>query len=111
MEKWIPGYEGLYAATKEGYIVSYKKNRRILKSSRTNDGYCRVTLYGTQIKVEFVHRLVALAFIQNPENKPQVNHKNKIKDDNSVVNLEWCTSKENNVHKVAAMASLVVVTA
>lgn len=63
------------------------------------DGYCVVNLtYGGRQQPHYVHRLVAEAFIQNPENKPTVNHINGVKHDNHIKNLEWATYSENNAH-------------
>jgi len=97
----IPGYEGLYSATSDGRIIRHARKRvkQGFVKLRTNTVYMRVPLWkdGLQ-KWESVHRLVALAFIPNPLNKPQVNHKNSNKHDNKVENLEWVTWRENWQH-------------
>ncbi len=77
--------------------IRNKTRENILKGSYDKDGYLAVCLSSGNTQKSFrVHRIVAEVFIPNPKNKPQVNHKNEIKDDNKVENLEWATSKENN---------------
>jgi len=108
---WRPvsGYEGFYEVSSLGKIrsverdVPYPEGRssrklasKIIRPSSDKDGYLGVSLYKNGISRTYkVHRLVASAFIPNPENFPDVNHKNEIKDDNRVENLEWCTREYN----------------
>jgi hypothetical protein len=79
---------------------SYNKPRgKLLRPALTKDGYLRVSLSkNKKHKSLLVHRLVALAYIPNPDTLPEVNHLNGIKTDNSVENLEWCTHKRNMRH-------------
>lgn len=112
-EIWKPvkDYEGIYEVSNLGRVKSLKKWRRtginsgyfqkdkILKQDCNYNGYAKIDFHKNKVRKGFlVHRLVAEAFIPNPENKPQINHKNKIKLDNKVENLEWVTSSENIIH-------------
>lgn len=75
--------------------------KEIIPKFSNSFGYNVLRLTNGKTKINYmVHRLVALAFIPNPENKPHINHKNSIRNDNRVENLEWCTPKENAQHKI-----------
>ena len=109
LEIWKPitGYEGFYEISNQGRVRSLDRiligenGRRlikgiILKPSTNNEGYNVVNLSKNKIKKQYtVHRLVAETFIPNPDNKPEVDHKNTIKTDNRAKNLRWCTGVEN----------------
>ena len=100
-----------YYITDTGYVYSRRvsdytnKCGRIKKiRSAYRSGYLHVILRKNNKSYDFyVHRLVANAFIPNPENKPEVNHKNGIRDDNRVENLEWVTRSENQTHSHAVL--------
>lgn len=103
------GYEGFYQVSNLGRVKSLERVRKnwtggvwvqpeaILKPHKNHDGYLQLgltTKHGTR-KAERVHRLVAIAFIDNPDKLPEVNHKNGIRDDNRVENLEWVSHDDN----------------
>lgn len=106
IEIWknIVGYEGLYQVSNFGRVKSLPRNTpagmrggKILNIEKSKNGYLRVNLWKNgKAKHFLVHRLVAEAFIPNPDNLPCVNHKNKQRDFNFVENLEWCTYEYNN---------------
>lgn len=93
--KDIAGYEGIYAVTSFGRVWSYINNK-FLKPCPDKKGYLCVDLYkdGKRKNIK-IHRLVAEAYIPNPYNLPQVNHKDEVKTHNWVNNLEWCDAKYN----------------
>ncbi len=114
--KDVPGYEGLYQVSNMGRVKSLERTRnmnlpghkkpapvpeRILKFGESQ-GYQAVTLAkdGVNRKIR-VHKLVALSFIPNPDRKPDINHKDGNKHNNTIENLEWVTAKENQQHALA----------
>ena len=103
-ELWkdIPWYEWVYQASSLWRIKSFsrdKKNWRVLKEAVTHKWYKKVVIsFRKNMKTYFVHRLIAITFITDLREKPQINHKNGIKIDNRVENLEWCTQSENILH-------------
>lgn len=102
---WRPvkGYEGLYEISNTGEVKSiyYNKKPKILKKSMTTTGYYKVGLWKNKRKKSLrVHKLVAKAFIPNPENKPNINHIDGNPLNNHRGNLEWCTQQENVIHAI-----------
>ena len=94
--KLIPGYKS-YWVSKTGVIYSTKRNKQ-LKHSVNKKGYYYISVkgeYDNKNHSLFVHRAVALAWMPNPDNKPEVHHKDEDKTNNSVDNLAWVTTKEN----------------
>ena len=110
MEIWKPYIKGYYEASSEGNIRSVDRTvifcgtpglRKgiTLKQTVNSKGYLTVIICvdGTR-KTEYSHRIIAKTFLDNPENKPEVNHKNGKVLDNNVLNLEWVTYEENYIH-------------
>lgn len=110
MEVWkdVVGYEGLYKVSNKGNVMSCERyvntcgggkrlvESKILKPFKCPGGYQEVNLWkNNKMKTTMIHRIVAKAFLENPYSLPEVNHKDENKENNSVDNLEWCTSKYN----------------
>ena len=97
--KDIAGFEGQYGITKDGRIWSYK-HKKYLREWYLKTGYARIGLRDSKNNQKrtcyLVHRLVAMAYLSNIENKAEVNHKNGVRADNRLENLEWVTRSENN---------------
>jgi len=97
--KEVRGFELYYDISNYGNVKSKRSNKLLTPIIGKKKGYMQITLTVDGIMYKYyLHRLVALNFIPNPENKPQVNHKSGIKKDCSTANLEWCTGSENQHH-------------
>lgn len=110
-ELWLPikGYEGLYEVSNYGQVKTLKKpsglgshcfKKEKIKKARLNKyGYYDLTIWKSQIPKHYqIHKLVALHFVDNPFNKPFINHIDGIKTNNCYNNLQWCTASENTRH-------------
>ena len=107
-EVWrdIIGYEGIYQVSNKGNVFSIERMVQgrerggiTLKPKHSRNGYLHVGLYRNgKMKNKLIHRLVLEAFVENPNNLPEVNHKDEDKANNNVENLEWCTSRYNTNH-------------
>ena len=106
----VKGFEGIYAVSTKGYVMSlsrtiwngksyFKSKDKLIKGNITSKGYSQVTLWKDKRRhMYLIHKLVANAFIPNPENYPQINHKDGNKTNNNVENLEWCNNSQNQLH-------------
>lgn len=98
-EVWIDieGYDAKYQISNQGRILSKVQTNRILKVGLNQEGYARIALrYNGIMKSHYIHRLVAIYFLPNPDDLPQVDHINTIRNDNRVENLKWVTPSKNN---------------
>lgn len=102
-EEWkdVVGYEGIYLVSSLGRIWSLgidNRHPKILKTYILPNGYVTVNLYdkNRKMKTNYIHRLVATSFIENPNNFKDVNHKDEVRSNNKVSNLEWCNRSYNN---------------
>jgi hypothetical protein len=104
IEKWayVGGFGNLYKVSNKGRVISFHGNKKIFLTPIINkNGYSEVRLSNNGIKkAKSIHRLVASAFIPNPKNLETVNHKNFIKWDNTIWNLEWMSNEDNIQHSV-----------
>ena len=104
--KDIRGYSGLYTIDSLGRIFTSRRNF-FLKNTVAPDGYARVSLIKNKIRKGFtVHRLVGITLLKNPKNKPVIDHINKNRSDNRLVNLRWATHRENNLYSKHSRTNL-----
>lgn len=101
--KDIKDLQGLYQISNKGKIRSYFNDFRILTPQVSKNGYLRIIVKNKHYSI---HRLVAETFIPNPQNKPEVNHKDGNKENNCVNNLEWVTRSENQIHSYRILKNI-----
>lgn len=106
----IKGFEGLYAVSRNGIVISLPRkiwNGKVMAQNKVrrlignplNNGYLQVTLYKEHKRTQkLIHRLVAETYIENPQDLPQINHIDGNKQNNKVENLEWCDNSMNQLH-------------
>mgnify|MGYP003127310633 CR=1 FL=1 len=100
--KWIDGFENKYKIYINGDVESYFKNdlKKMMNPSKNADGYLRVGLRKKGERKHFtIHRLIAIYFIPNPDNKPNIDHIDGDRTNNSIVNLRWVTQHENTLNR------------
>lgn len=99
--EWIPikGFEEKYLISNTGEVYSfYLRDNLKVQKNKYGYAYCQLSISKNNLKYSLIHRLVALHFLPNPEDKPQVNHIDGNKGNNTLENLEWATAKENTKH-------------
>jgi hypothetical protein len=103
----LPYVKNKYAVDQFGSVFRYKANRWVKLNGEVNHGYLRVKLsVDGKVARKRVHRLVAEEFLENPLNKPYVNHKDGNKLNNHFSNLEWCTASENEYHSYRVLGKI-----
>lgn len=100
--KTIKGFNGLYEVSNTGIVVSLRRNRKVMKPYRMPNGYLHVALTSDKCYSLRIHRLVAEAFVLNPDSLPEVNHIDGNKENNNDWNLEWTNRSNNMLHALAS---------
>lgn len=99
--KDVEGFESFYEVSDTG-LLRRKSTQRILKPYVNKNGYCYVTLSKNAVQKSYrLHKLIAVAFVPNPDNKAEVNHIDGNKENNNSINLEWSVRSENELHAYA----------